>query len=56
MFGVPIEMEARVLCDNESVVKIGSNPDARLTKKHNSIAFHRIRECVAAKMILLLCQ
>ena len=53
MFGIPIEMETRVLCDNESVVKIGSNPDARLTKKHNSIAFHRIRECVAAKMILV---
>ena len=52
MFGVPIDSEARVLCDNETVVKIGSNPDARLTKKHNSIAFHRIRECVASKMIL----
>lgn len=53
MFGVPIESETRVLCDNESVVKIGTNPEARLTKKHNSIAFHRIRECVAARMILI---
>ena len=53
MFGVPIEYEARVLCDNESVVKSGTNPEARLSKKHNSIAFHRIRECVASKMILI---
>ena len=53
MFGIPIEAETRVLCDNESVVKVGTNPEARLTKKHNSIAFHRIRECVASKMILI---
>ena len=53
MFGIPIESETRVLCDNESVVKTGTNPEARLAKKHNSIAFHRIRECVASKMIIL---
>ena len=53
MFGIPVEGEVRVLCDNESVVKVGSNPDARLTKRHNSIAFHRIRECVAARMMLV---
>ena len=53
MFGIPIDSEARVLCDNEAVVRIGSNPDARLAKKHNSIAFHRIRECVASKMMLV---
>ena len=53
MFGVPIEGECRILCDNEGVVKSGSNPGARLSKKHNSIAFHRIRECVASEMILL---
>ena len=53
MFGIPIESETRVLCDNETVVKIRSNPDERLTKQHNSIVFHRIRECVAAKMIFI---
>ena len=53
MFGVPVDGEVCVLCDNESVVKISSNPDARLTKRHNSIAFHRIRECVAARMMLI---
>ena len=53
MFGVPIEGECRVLGDNEGVVKAGGNPDARLSKKHNSIAFHCIRECVASGMILI---
>ena len=53
MFGVPIDQEVRVLCDNQSVVKIGTNPEARLAKKHNSIAFHRVRECVASKMIII---
>ena len=53
MFGIPITSESRVLCDNESVVKTGTNLEARLAKNHNSIAFHRVRECVACKMIIM---
>ena len=53
MFGVPVEGEARVMCDNMAAVKSGSNPDARLQKKHNSIAFHRVREAVAAGWALI---
>ena len=53
MFGVPISGEARIFCDNMAAVKSGSNPDARLQKKHNSIAFHRIREAVAAGWLLI---
>ena len=53
MFVIPIDGEIRVLCDNESVVRVGSNPDARLTKRHNSIAFHRVRDCVAVRMMLV---
>ena len=53
MFGVPVEGEARILCDNMAAVKSGSNPDARLQKKHNSIAFHRVREAVAAGWALI---
>ena len=48
MFGIPIEGECRILCDNEGVVKANGNPETRLSKKQNSIAFHRIRECVAS--------
>ena len=53
MFGIPILGEARIFCDNQAAVKSGSNPDTRLQKKHNSIAFHRIREAVAGGMILI---
>ena len=53
MFGVPISGPARVYCDNESVVKSTSVPESRLKKKHNSIAYHRIREAVAAGTILI---
>lgn len=53
MFGVPIQGEARIFCDNQAAVKGGSNPDTRLQKKHNSIAFHRVREAVASGWILL---
>ena len=53
MFGIPIEQEVRVLCDNQSVVKTGTNPQVCLAKKHNSIVFYRVRECVASKMIMI---
>ena len=47
MFGIPILEESKIFCDNQAAVKSGSNPDTRLQKKHNSIAFHRNREAVA---------
>ena len=53
MFGVPIEGECCVFEDNEGVVKAGSNPDARLSKKHDSVVYHQIREYVAFRLILL---
>ena len=53
MFGVPISGPARIYCDNESVVKSTTIPESRLKKKHNSIAYHRIREAVAAGIIII---
>lgn len=53
MFGVPIEGHADVFCDNESVYKNASNADSTLKKKHNSICFHKVRECVAAGILLV---
>ena len=53
MFGIPIQGEARIFCDNQAAVKSGSNPDTRLQKKHNSIAFHQVREAVAGGWILI---
>jgi hypothetical protein len=48
MFGVPIDGPANVLCDNDAVVKNSSLPESTLKKKHNSIAYHRVREAVAS--------
>ena len=53
MLGVPVEGETRVLCDNQSVIKNVSFPEAVLRKKHCSVAYHVVREHVAAKKVLL---
>jgi hypothetical protein len=53
MFGVPIEGSANVFCDNESVVKSSGVPESRLKKKHCSIAYHRVREAIAAGTLLV---
>ena len=52
MFGIPIDGAANVFCDNESVFKNASIAESRLKKKHNSICFHRVRECVASAILM----
>jgi hypothetical protein len=51
MFGVPLDGPANVFCDNQGVVKNTSIPESTLSKKHNAINYHAIREAVAAKII-----
>jgi len=51
MFGIPIDGPANVFCDNKSVVTNSTIPTSLLSKKHNSIAYHRVRESVAAGTI-----
>ena len=51
MLGMPIDGPAQVFCDNESVWKNAAIAESKLTKKHNSICFHRVRECVASGII-----
>ena len=51
MFGVPIRGPASVLCDNQGVVKNASVPESALTKRHNAINYHTVREAVAAGII-----
>jgi hypothetical protein len=51
MMGIPIDGAARVLCDNMSVVYNTTAPESMLKKKSNAIAYHFVRECVAAKVI-----
>ena len=51
MFGIPIDGEADILCDNLSVVNNASKFESTLNKKHASIAYHAIRWAVAAGII-----
>ena len=51
MLGVPVGEPAMMLGDNESVILNTTVPSSVLKKKHNAIAFHRIREAVAGKII-----
>jgi hypothetical protein len=37
-----------VFCDNQSVVQNSTRPESVLKKKHNAIAYHRVREAIAA--------
>jgi hypothetical protein len=51
MFGVPLEGAANMFVDNQSVVINATVPSSTLKKKHNSIAYHLVREAIAAKII-----
>jgi hypothetical protein len=51
MFGVPLEGPAQVFCDNQGVVMNASIPESVLTKKHNAINYHAVREVAAADVL-----
>jgi hypothetical protein len=51
MFGIPIAGPCDVFCDNESAVRSTSVPTSTLNKKHNSIAYHKVREAAAMGML-----
>jgi hypothetical protein len=48
MFGIPLEGPPTTFCDNNAVVLNSTVPESTLKQKHNSIAYHRIREAIAA--------
>ena len=48
-----MEGPANVFCDNEAVYKNTVLPESTLKKKHCSIAYHRVREAVAAEKLLI---
>ena len=37
--------------DNESVVKSSTIPHSALSKRHNALSYHRVREAIAGKII-----
>jgi hypothetical protein len=51
MFGIPLNTSAYVHCDNRGVVMNTTRPESTLTKKHQAINYHAVREAVAAGII-----
>jgi RPA family protein len=51
MMGVQVDGPTNVFCDNESVVKNSTRPESTSKKKHNAIAYHRVREAQAAGVV-----
>ena len=48
MMGIPLQGTTNTFCDNDSVVNNVTDPTSTLTKKHNALAYHKVRETVAA--------
>ena len=46
MMGVPIDGPTDCFCDNQSVANNATLPHSTLSKKHNTIAYHKVRERV----------
>jgi hypothetical protein len=51
MLGVPLDGPAWMFGDNKSVVTSSTIPHSQLTKRHNALAYHRVREAIAAKVL-----
>ena len=49
--GAPITTKSFLFGDNRSVVTSATLPHSTLTKGHNILAFHRVREAIAAKLM-----
>ena len=49
--GIPIENETYMFGDNQSVVTSSTLPHSVLKKRHNILAFHRVREAIAAGIL-----
>ena len=47
----PVNKPTKLCGDNLGVIQNASMPEATLQKKHTAASFHRVRECVAAKII-----
>jgi hypothetical protein len=50
--GVPIRPVSYRFGDNQSVVTSSTIPHSALSKRHNALAYHRVREAIAAKILV----
>ena len=51
MMGLRVTQPSTLFCDNASVIQNTTLPSSTLKKRHNSIAYHKIREAVAAGIV-----
>jgi hypothetical protein len=51
MLGIEVTEPSVMLMDNQAVVYNTTLPSSTLKKKHNSIAYHRMREAVASGIV-----
>ena len=49
--GVPVCDHSYLFGDNNSVVGSSTTPDAKLSKRHVMLSFHKVRETVAYGMV-----
>lgn len=50
MLGVPV-VHSYMFGDNKSVVLNSTVPHSQLNKRHNALAYHRVREAIAAGIL-----
>ena len=50
MLGVPV-IDSYMFGDNQSVLTNSIVPHSQLNKRHNALAYHRVREAIAAKVM-----
>ena len=51
LFGVPLYGPEILSCDNNGVVKNTIIPESTLSKKHNTINYHYVREASASRIL-----
>ena len=51
MFGVPLDREVNMYCDNEVMYKNATILDSVLFNEHHLLAYHVCREAVASGMV-----
>ena len=49
--GVPIRERDFMFGDNKSVVDSSNIPHGKLSKRHNALSYHRVREAIASKIV-----
>jgi hypothetical protein len=51
MLGIPLDGPSWLFGDNSSVITSSTIPHSTINKRHNALSYHRVRECIAAKII-----